>query len=305
MRIMQTLLEGGTKKVQKKKEATLYAIGGTAVLLAISLVLLLVVGIATVIAENKAKEPEEPVADIGPTKTVTLSEEQLHEGTLLTLDDEHPYVGDAHVVLMKDIERPQTSGNTNVYTIGGMSTLCGTAEAINALNDMIGAFYKSSKDDNIYIANAHNKESGAAQDAIYINGTAFELKYFSAAAEEDWSKKDSIYGVSTYNWIYNNAHKYGFIAVSNSNGSGSNVFRYVGIVHATAIKTQKLVTVERYLDMLKSTSPESPLSITLSGATYGVYYLSAAGEHKVPVNYDYTVSGNNVDGYVITVKTTK
>lgn len=303
MKIKQTLIEGGTKKDQNKKKTTLTVIIATACLLAIALIFLLVFTIVTAIANKQPDEEETPVANIGATEVITLAEAQLYEGTLLTLDDEHPYMGSANMVLMKDIERPQTVGGTNAYTIGGMSTLCGTAESIRALNSMIEGFYKATHDDNIYVANAHNSEAGAAQDAVYVSGNAFELKYFSAAESEDWSKKDTIYGVEIYKWIYNNAHKYGFITMS-AEGEGSNVFRFVGTVHATAIKNGNL-TFNSYIESVRSATPETPLTVLVGGSVYGVYYLGPESGHKVPVNYAYTISGDNLGGYIITVKTSK
>lgn len=300
MGIIDALLEGGTPKVQKKKRVTLYVIAVTATLLALTLAFLLVAGTITAIISIPPKEPEDPVAVIKNLKSAELEESLIHEGYLLLFDDEHPYIGNNKTVLMRDIDRPQTVGGTNAYTIGGMTTLGGTTEAINAFNKMIEAFYKSSKDDNIYVSNAHNKDLGSKQDGVYVSGAAFELKYFSAAEDEDWSKKDYIYGVPKYNWIYNNAYRYGFISVT----PGSSVFRYVGVVHSTAMKNQRL-DLESYLESLRSTSPDSPLTVNISGTVYGVYFLDKNGEHKLPTTQEYTISGNNTDGYIVTVKTTK
>ena len=125
-------------------------------------------------------------------------------------------------------------------------------------------------------------------------------------------RNESIYNVPTYSWIYSNAHKYGFILLSseaqtdeNGKSLGSNVFRYVGAPHAIAMVTKKL-SFEDYLDYLKSnTSADAPLSVKSSGKTYAIYYFEASAEHVVPTEYSYTVSGNNTDGYIITVDTSK
>lgn len=299
MKIKETLLEGGTKKVQKKKKITLRIIFITVIVLALALSVLMVIGLVMAISGRSSVDPENVEANIGQTKTVTLTEAQLYEGTLLMLDSEHPYIGTINVELIKSIDRPQTKSNTNAYHIGGTDILCGTADAIKALNSMIEGFYKAEEDDNIYIANAHNNNLGAEQDAIYVCGTAFELQYYTDP-DGNINKKSTIYGVEKYNWIYNNAHKYGFIVMS-AEGEGSNVFRYVGTVHATAMKNGKM-TFDGYLETLRGTTAEAPLTVHVSGSTYGVYYVPAAGEHKVPVDFAYTVSGNNTDGYIITVK---
>lgn len=309
MKNMSELFDGGTKELQKKKKVTFYAICVTLALLAATLIFLLITVVAISIgnAKDKDKESSDEPVNIGPTEIITIDSAQLYSGDLLLLDNEHSFKGNANVILMKSKERPQTDTGTNAYTIGEMGKFSGTEEAVDALNNMIKAFYKASKDDNIYVSNAYNTEKVDTQDAIYTSGTAFELKYFSAAADKDWSKKDSIYGVSTYNWIYNNAHKYGFIVLSGINGVdengkeiGSSVFRYIGIPNATAAKAAKQ-SLSVYLEALKATTPEEPLSAKVGTDRYAIYYLSATAEHKVPTDYEYTVSGNNSDGYIITV----
>jgi D-alanyl-D-alanine carboxypeptidase len=175
-----------------------------------------------------------------------------------------------------------------------------TDASATALNKMLGAFYKAMKDDNIIIANSYDTTKAETQDAIYSSGEAFEFTYFHdyEANSED---RRSIYGVQLYSWIYTNAYKYGFVTV----GEGeTNVFRYVGVVHSTAMKQSDL-SFDEYLDVLKTKTPDDPIKVSASGSSYAIYYVAKDGEHLVPKNYEYTVSGNNVDGYVITVNLSK
>ncbi len=310
MKNISELFDGGTREMQKKKRVTFYTICVTFALLAATLIFLLVtlVAISMGNAKDKSTEDDEPV-NIGPTEIITLDSTEIYSGNLLLLDNEHSFKGNAEVILMssEDKERPQTDMGTNAYTIGETNRFSGTEDAVDALNNMIKDFYKSVRDDNIYISNAYDTERVDTQDAIYASGTAFELKYYSAAADKNWSKKDSIYGVSTYNWIYNNAHKYGFVVVNGVNGVdengkeiGSSVFRYIGIPNATAAKSSKQ-SFDAYLEALKATTPEAPISTKVGTVRYAIYYISASAEHKVPTDYEYTVSGNNTDGYIITV----
>ena len=60
-----------------------------------------------------------------------------------------------------------------------------------------------------------------------------------------------------------------------------------------------------YLEQLRSTTPDAPLLTKVGKITYASYYLSADGEILVPTEHEYTVSGNNTDGYIITVSITK
>ncbi len=299
MNFFSELIDGGTPALQKKKKITLYTISITAALIAVLLVTLIISLIASAIASRTPQtnegEDELPVSIVTSAGTI---EGDIKSGELLLLDSAHPLLTSPELILMKSKERPQTSEKSNAYTIGSMNTFYATEPALDALNSMIGAFYKSKRDDNIYVSNAYDSSRKDTQDAIFASGTAFTLKYFSDL--NDFSKKDSISGVDKYSWIYSNAHKYGFVLVTNGSES-SDIFRYVGIAHATAMKNEKL-DLEAYLELLKEKTPDSPLTLKVNNKNaYAVYYIAEGAEALLPTEYAYSVSGNNTDGYIITV----
>lgn len=303
MNIFSELLEGGTPQMQKKKRITFYLICITAALIAVMLVVLAIYGIASLLSKNRSLDDDLSKANIGKTTTTTIAESNLHSGSLLILDESNRFGGTPSLVNMQERkDRPKTESGTNAYSIlkANRESFMATDAAATSLNKMLGAFYKAMKDDNIIIATAYDTSKAETQDAIYSSGEAFEFTYFYdyEANSED---RRSIYGVQLYSWIYTNAYKYGFVNV----GEGeSSVFRYVGIVHSTAMK-QASLSFDEYLETLKTKTPADPLKVTASGTAYAIYYLAKDGEHTVPESYEYTVSGNNVDGYIITVNLSK
>ena len=161
---------------------------------------------------------------------------------------------------------------------------------------------KAEKDDNIVITNAYDNSRIPTQDEIFAAGEAFELEYFHDYETVGASDPRSIEGVELYSWIYDNAFIYGFVVADKDS---PNVFRYVGTVHAK-IMHEKNLEFDEYLEMLKNdTSPATPIGIKDGAKTYAVYFLKMDEKHIVPKNYDYEISGNNVDGYIITVDLTK
>ena len=115
-----------------------------------------------------------------------------------------------------------------------------------------------------------------------------------------------------YSWLYDNAHKYGFIRLYPVSGEGdeadtsnANIFRYVGEAHASYIYKNKL-TLESYIELIKTKPAADALSITAaSGAKYKVYYVGEGAAQIVPSTFEYTVSGDNMGGYIVTVNTSK
>lgn len=312
MKIFAELLDGGTKKTQKKKKVTLYCISVTLALIAVMLVILASLGVASLVSgliESSEQEAEAPQITVGATEPTTLSEGLIYSGNLLILDGAHRYQGDLETMIIRSYEgRPKTQTGSNVYSIISSGTdesvdFRGTPEAIEALNLMLADFYAAKSDDNVCITRAYTLSAKDTVNALYSAATSFELSYYFEYPGE----VRGIYGVEKYEWIYANAHKYGFINVDNPSaeeGEGSGIFRYVGAPHATYMKTKRL-TLSSYLEQLKTATPEAPLLIKIGRVTYASYYLASDAEHLVPTDYKYTVSGNNADGYIITASINK
>lgn len=120
-------------------------------------------------------------------------------------------------------------------------------------------------------------------------------------------------GTGECRWINTNCQEYGFVVrypMDKTSVTGIDYepwhFRYVGKPHAIFMTEQNLC-LEEYIDALRS-YPFDGGHLQVQdgdGVTYEIYYVPAAeqGETGVPVplDRDYEISGNNVDGFVITV----
>ena len=117
-------------------------------------------------------------------------------------------------------------------------------------------------------------------------------------------------------WIYQNAHKYGFI-VRYPEGKENYThvseytycLRYVGVAHATYMYENNLC-MEEYLDLLKNSYASAAMRLTIAAADgfdYDVYYVKASDSEistiDVPTSdFTYTISGDNRGGFIVTVK---
>ncbi|MDH4424202.1 MULTISPECIES: D-alanyl-D-alanine carboxypeptidase family protein [Bacillus] len=108
-------------------------------------------------------------------------------------------------------------------------------------------------------------------------------------------------------WIEENVWKHGFVLrypKNKSNITGIQYepwhIRYVGLPHS-AIMQKKKITLEEYLDFLKE---KKEISTNVEGKKYTVSYHKVSGNMKVnvPVNKQYEISGNNMDGVIVTVQ---
>ena len=68
---------------------------------------------------------------------------------------------------------------------------------------------------------------------------------------------------------------------------------------------QNSLCLEEYINKLKEHTKDEPIEVTVGKKLYQIYYAPAnpTGDTEVPVpsNKTYTVSGNNVDGFIVTV----
>ena len=118
-----------------------------------------------------------------------------------------------------------------------------------------------------------------------------------------------------YEWIYNNAHKYGFILRYPSTcehyddqiTATTIRLRYVGVVHATAIKERGVCLDEYLADLsINHKNYDKALEVSVDGKTYSIYYYAFSAPHtSVPIpknNKGYEISGDNMNGFIVTVE---
>ncbi|MFF3025283.1 VanY-A/VanY-F/VanY-M family D-Ala-D-Ala carboxypeptidase [Gottfriedia sp. NPDC057948] len=107
-------------------------------------------------------------------------------------------------------------------------------------------------------------------------------------------------------WLENNAWKYGFIirypkdktAITGIQYEPWHI-RYVGLPHSV-IMEEKNFSLEEYLDFLKK---QKSISTTINGQKYEISYYPDTKNTtiQVPTNLRYDISGNNMDGVIVTI----
>jgi D-alanyl-D-alanine carboxypeptidase len=73
-------------------------------------------------------------------------------------------------------------------------------------------------------------------------------------------------------------------------------FRYVGLPHSVMMK-QKDMSLEEYIKYLKD---EKDYTIKVDGMKYFVQYVENSNQTKIPDTAKFVVSGDNLDGFIIT-----
>lgn len=199
---------------------------------------------------------------------------------------------------------------------------------LSAINQLMADFQQATGKDDMILTSGYRSlkdQNDALQEKINEFGKKEALKWAMLPGYSEhhtgYAVDMSIYtdeelyipykGQDEYAWINQNCFKYGIVRRYTEDkvaitGIGNEPwhYRYVGIPHAY-LMTVKDLCLEEYIDYLRQFSFQGEhLRLATEEGNFEIYYVAAAPKGKthlpVPKDTPYTVSGNNVDGFIIT-----
>ena len=275
------------------------------ILLVVISALLLAALVCMVVIIVSSVTPPKPTDTGFQLEDLVLDEKTVGTGSLLLVDGDHPYTPNAEwleLVGVGEFMRAQSDyvaeddkdyENMNyvpwkAMKLSGLAMPSVHAMLTAAKNEVGG---KPISIDGAYDTIYHSEKSPEYNTALLIYLSDFD----STGAVHAELKNEY------RSWLEKNAAKYGFIE------SFEDAYRYVGEVHAKHMSEQNL-TLAQYIEYLKeNTDATKALTIKVGNDTYSVYYAEGkAGDTiKVPKTEEYTVSGTNEGGVIVTVKLAK
>ena len=257
-------------------------------------------------------------------ENVSASNEDVHAGDLILVNTDTAYVEENPTEIVSIYDH-----KTDNYHVSGTETSL-RQPALDALNQMLDAFYVATghqdmivisgyrttqQQQELYDADlAETGEQTSTRVALpghseHESGYALDFSLYTDGVQYDYD------GTGEYAWINENCAHYGYVlryAEDKQETTGIQAepwhYRYVGQPHATYMMENN-VCLEEYLTLLKNYTADEPLSITnWDGEIYQVYYVAADTSTDstyvmVPPDAKYTISGNNSDGFIVTVDT--
>ena len=255
---------------------------------------------------------------------VKIDNSMIYEGDLVLVNNEYgysfPQVPIAEVV---------AETKTDDYWVRDRSVML-QPQAITSFNLMMAAFRAATGKRDIMIYNGYvsyetqesNYEAavdkcGEEEASLYApkpggydahTGLLAELRVYNQS-DKSYSTFD---GTGDHSWIVNNAYRYGFVLryptgkelTTGVNGA-ANKYRYVGMPHSQLMYNNSLTLEEYHITVKNYRYDTAHWSCESDGIVYDVYYVPA-GEGSttdvpVPIGASYSLSGNNVDGFIVTV----
>lgn len=269
--------------------------------------------------------PDDTAVD--PNQTIyenkTVPTKDKFRGDLILVNNSTQYFsGDEELVSV--IEKNEELGVTSFGAFDYSTQILSSVYA--PMLQMINDFNTATGYDDIVIYGGYRTNAVQQQlydDDLAANGTTESTR----VAKPGYSEHESGYafdisktpdydfdGTGEYEWFSKNCYKYGFI-LRYPEGKESITeiqyepwhFRYVGVPHASYIMTNGLC-FEEYIDLVRQHPYEGEhLEFTDSnGKNCEVYFVASDDGNEttsipVPAGIKHEISGNNSDGFIVTV----
>ncbi|MBA4532683.1 M15 family metallopeptidase [Brevibacillus halotolerans] len=240
--------------------------------------------------------------------TIEISKEQVHQGNLLLVNKEIPVHKEgvkSDVVNLskhKELIRGYRLFDEHIYLSKSVAQifmeLVRDAKRDNVEHFMINSGFRSSEEQNELYQKLGSDY--ALPDGYSEHNLGLALDIGSTQMKMDQASEGK--------WLKRNAYKYGFILRYPKEKAGITGtqyepwhYRFVGWPHSAIIQEHDFV-LEEYLDYLKA---EKSISFHDHGETYNIYYYPVSNKPdftiSIPENRNYEISGNNIDGVIVTV----
>lgn len=262
---------------------------------------------------------------------VTVSEEDIYSGDLILVNALHEYKFKSEAPVNISAYKneyyglSQWSTQLNKSVIDAFNTLCADYYAENGFKYMqINSAYRSFEDQS-QLVTEYTEAYGEDYVKQYVAVPGFSEHHTGLAMDLNVNVEGAIYYVEDYDdceWFRNNTQNYGFILRYPKDkiyltgiSAESWHYRYVGLPHSKIINDMNFC-LEEYIDYIKDYTYDGVILgyndntgvYTFTSEDdftgYAVFYKKADGETTVitvPSKCEYVISGNNVDGYIVTI----
>lgn len=275
-------------------------------------------------------EIPEPSLEADPNKIIfsslQIETKKKFTGDLILVNNDHQYFSTDSEDLVSILSMNDETGR-NFFTAPDYNYSI-LRNVYEPMAQMIEDFYELYQNDTLTIYGSYR--SNEFQQQLYDQFTAATSSDDDApiVAPPGFSEHETGYafdfsetvnfdyqGTGDFAWLNENCYKYGFIIRYPADKEDITEyryepwhFRYVGIPHATYMM-QNNICLEEYIELLRTAHPYDGEHLEVTdpdGASYEIFFFpsdDAAEFTSVPVpnGVRYDISGNNVDGFIVTV----
>ncbi|WP_430204110.1 M15 family metallopeptidase [Paenibacillus lautus] len=240
-------------------------------------------------------------------QTIRVTDEQVTRGNLVLVNKDHPLDQGA---VPKDI----VTLFENKDLMHGYVVLDNTIRLSRSVAEKFGDMVEAAGEDGVnrFMISSGYRDEGEQEQLYREKGSDYALppgysEHNLGLSMDIGSTQQSIDRSPEGKWLKEHAWAHGFILrypEDKTEITGIQYepwhFRYVGQPHSMIMKELNL-TLEEYLDYLKE---QSSYRTTVDGKEYEIKYVPVTSkdmEIEIPAGSEYEISGNNIDGIIVTV----
>lgn len=289
------------------------------------LVIFLLVGCESILTETPnvkdrvdSRDGQETKTDSGTqsnqtsaTQTIRVTDEQVTRGNLVLVNKDHPLDPEA---VPKDI----VTLFENQDLMYGYVVLDNTIRLSRSVAENFRNMIEAAGEDGVnrFMISSGYRDEDEQEQLYREKGSDYALppgysEHNLGLSMDIGSTQQSIDRSPEGKWLKEHAWAHGFILrypQDKTEITGIQYepwhFRYVGQPHSMIMKELNL-TLEEYLDYLKD---QSSYRTTVDGKEYEIKYVPVTSkdmEIEIPAGSEYEISGNNIDGIIVTVLLSK
>lgn len=259
-------------------------------------------------AEVTEESSEEP-AFVLPAgyQEIPVKPAALYSGNLVLVDAKNPSHLTADELDLEQVYYAKDKPETYEISYPGHTSL--NSSALAKFNRLMKAYYSATQNTEIMFNYGYLETSQEKSNPESATGLDIQLH-----VKHDNGSYEYVTNVTPYAWLFDHMASYGYVLrypedksdVTGERG-GYTAIRYVGVPHAAFMHDNNLC-LEEYLDLLKKEHnfySGTVLEYSTSELTYHIYYVPVSVTDNltvpVPTGGSYEISGNNVDGFIVTV----
>ncbi len=292
-------------------------------LIALIFISLVIAGLVSYTKQKKTKSDQPPLSinsaqneeTLRNYPSISIENTKIHSGNLILVNDTYPCLFDTKAIeagtssdvtltTIKSLLDSKKNGITPYTASDWVVSL--DRVAARAMDQWLETFYHETGLNQIRMIRGYQTD-GITPD--FRTGRTLMLGIFEKTDSHTYHPDGE------YAWIAEHAADYGFITrypegkesyFNTIPESRDAIFRYVGLPAAAYIQKYHLC-LEEFIEQIKDYHVENMLTITNGSKTYGMYYTQAnsSGEKtEIQIPSDdavYDISGNNIDGFIITI----
>jgi len=270
-----------------------------------------------------------PTEETDEPKTIYQNEEHPNEdvynGALMLVNNKYIFQGSEDDIV--SLYEVKLNADSHSFSVRDAELLVRQTVADNLVL-MFDDFFDKTYDDNILVLSGYRskkRQQELYEEDLAATGNTFSERVAKAGHSEHQTGYcvdlsliggEDYDGTGIYEWINEHCFEYGFVLrYPDEKTMITEIqyepwhYRYVGVPHAYYMKSNRLC-LEEYMVQIKE-YPYDGEHLTFTnydGKIYEVYYVAMDPSFDttmvpVPADLKYEVSGNNSDGFIVTVDT--